>query len=67
MEYQLTKKGKEKVISFIKYCGEEGRLIMLKRLYTWCKDNWLAIVSCAIIVIVATIAIAANIVIYMMP
>lgn len=39
---------------------------MLKRLYIWCKDNWLAIVSCAIIVIVATIAIAANIVIYMM-
>ena len=39
---------------------------MLKRLYTWCKDNWLAIVSCAIIVIVATIAIAENIVIYMM-
>ena len=36
---------------------------MLKRLYIWCKDNWLAIVSCTIIVVVATIAIAANIVI----
>lgn len=39
---------------------------MVKRLYIWCKDNWLVIVSCTIIVIVATIAIAANIVIYMM-
>lgn len=28
MEYQLTKKGKEKVISFIKYC-EETREILL--------------------------------------
>ena len=36
---------------------------MVKRLYIWCKDNWLAIVSCTIIVVVATIAIAANIVI----
>ena len=36
---------------------------MVKRLYIWCKDNWLVIVSCTIIVIVATIAIAANIVI----
>ena len=30
------------------------------------KADWLAIVSCTIIVVVATIAIAANIVIYMM-
>lgn len=29
MEYQLTKKGKEKVISFIKYC-KETREILLK-------------------------------------
>lgn len=28
MEYQLTKKGKEKVISFIKYCKETREILL---------------------------------------
>lgn len=37
---------------------------MLKKLYIWCKNNWLPVISCTIIVVVATITITANIIIY---